>query len=413
MDTLRSVLPAALALAVVPAPALAAGTPAHVPSGARAVSSRVAAPARFAPRRPTKVGLGATLTTSDGGEIFGFDVNQNGTDGVLASAQTVTASGELLVSMETFDQNSGAITKTFKREKTKVNSYSVDGIAAGDVALVTHYIQPKGSIFAIRKYDVMNPVTAGKFNGKWDSPIDDINVQQMAENQSPTTSLLFAIELKKQDNPILVMTDLSGKKKTSTVFQLDANLFGGADGPVLGQYTAANEAIFALSPDAGAVGGSPPLNVIIDLATGKSTQFNGYNNGYYHAGYVNGMAVDPNTGISATATELNAQVEFYNMNTMQGIAAVQLPCTGSTDQGSAGSGIAVDPINKLFLVSEMFYCDGSQGSAIVVYDESGNYVESITGFKFFIDEGPAAINPNTRTGWAFGPTFSQLQQFFY
>ncbi|MFZ1018200.1 MAG: hypothetical protein WAN39_10040, partial [Candidatus Cybelea sp.] len=48
------------------------------------------------------VGLGAVLT-SQGGQIFGFDINQSGSDGVLATAFNV----------ETFDQSSGAIAKVF------------------------------------------------------------------------------------------------------------------------------------------------------------------------------------------------------------------------------------------------------------------------------------------------------------
>src|SRR5207237_389144 len=59
----------------------------------------------LAPHGP--VGLGRLLTTKDGGQIFGFDINQNGDDGVLASAQTVDSSGDVQVSVETFDQNTG------------------------------------------------------------------------------------------------------------------------------------------------------------------------------------------------------------------------------------------------------------------------------------------------------------------
>ena len=59
------------------------------------------------------------------------------------------------------------------------------------------------------------------------------------------------------------------------------------------------------------------------------------------------------------------------------------------------------------------YCSGSEGSAIVVYDEKGNLVETITGFKFALGEPAPAINPSKRMGWAFGPGFNQLQQFFY
>lgn len=119
MLALRLVGLAALVLAIVP--------------GSLASAARLAAPS-FERRHPGMVGLGATLTTSDGGQIFGFDIDQNGTDGVLASSQTIDSHGDLLVSMQTFDQNSGAITKTFARYKGTVNSYGVDGIAAGDVS---------------------------------------------------------------------------------------------------------------------------------------------------------------------------------------------------------------------------------------------------------------------------------------
>jgi hypothetical protein len=60
-------------------------------------------------------------------------------------------------------------------------------------------------------------------------------------------------------------------------------------------------------------------------------------------------------------------------------------------------------------------CSGGGDSALVVFDEAGNMVESIAGFKFFIGEPAPAINPSKRMGWAFGGPdgWSQLQQFFY
>jgi hypothetical protein len=357
-------------------------------------------------------GLGATLTTSDGGQIFGFDIDQAGADGVLASAQTIDDQGDVRVSMETFDQDTGAITKTFAKYVGLRNEYGMDGIFAGDVALITHYVTPKGSIYAKRFYEVMNPVTANAFTGAWTSPLKDVDVLQAGENQTTSTSVLFVIELKHADQPDLIVTDIARNTISNTI-RLDPNLFGGADSPVLGQYTTANDAVIALSPDAGAVHGQAPVNVLIDLKSGKTTQFSGYNNGPYHAGYVTGMAVDPNTGVEATVTELNAQVEFYDLKKQVGIVAEQLPCTQDADQLSAGSGIAVDPVNKLFLVTEQLYCTGSQGSAILVYDESGALIETITGFQFFIGEPAPVLNPAKRMGWAFGPQVNQLRQFFY
>jgi hypothetical protein len=355
------------------------------------------------------VGLGLVLSAPRGGQIFGFDVDQNGTDGVIASA----LNGGIAVS--TFDQTTATITDTLSKGVGPDNEYVVDGIFAGDVALVTDEVTPKGQLYAKRTYVTMNPVTAEKFNGKWTPPIKDLSVLLTAENQSTATSVVFAIELKKQDNPVLVVSDVADNS-ISKVIRLDPNLFGLGNGPQLGQYAAANKAVLALSPDGGTVGGEAPLNVLVDQTSGKSVQFSGYNSGPFHAGDVNGLAVDPNTGIAATTTELNAQVEFYDLKKQSGIADVQLPCTGDTDQTYSGSGIAVDPVNRLFLVTETDdACSGGTDGVVAVYDESGNLVETITGFPgFAIGEPAPALNPALRTGWAMtGKGFSQLQQFTY
>jgi hypothetical protein len=387
------------------------------PSPAGSISPRAfVAPTRTqgaaAPRDAFhKVGLGKILSTQDGGQIFGFDIDRSGDDGVLASAQTTTPSGDMLVSVETFDQNTGAITKSFAKAMGKRDSYAVDGIFAGDVALVTHFVNPPHKLGALRFYETMNPVTAEKFTGKWTPPIKDIDVLQSTQDQATTSSLLFAIELKNNDRPDLIVSNIAANT-FANVIHLDPNLFGGGNAPQMGQWTAANQGVIALSPDGGAVGGAAPINVLVDLTTGKTTQFTGFNNGQFGAGYVNGIAVDPNTGIAATTTELNAEVEFYDLKKRTG-TFVQLPCTGPESQSNSGAGIAVDPVHKLFLVADPFFCNGSQGSALVVYDETGKLVETITGFKFAISEPAAALNPSKRMGWAFGPKFSQLQQFFY
>jgi hypothetical protein len=364
------------------------------------------------PAAADAAGLGAVLTTKDGGQIYGFAINQHGDDGVLASAQPSGGDGDFLVSMETFDQNTGKIAKTFARDQGSRNSYQVDGIFAGDTALVTHFVVPNGTIYAKRLYDTMNPVTTNAFTGAWAPPVKDIDVRQASTDQESSTAVLFAIELKKQDKPLLLVSDVASGTFTK-VIHLDPGLFGLDDGPQLGQFTAANEAIIALSPDAGTVGGDPPLNVIVHLDSGKIEQFKGYNFGEFHAGSVDGMAVDPNTGIAATTTALNSEVEFYDMVKKKGITAVQLPCTSNTDETSSGSGVAVDPVNKLFLVAEASYCGG--GGAIVIYDEAGNLVNTITGFNFVGAEPAPVLNPSKRMGWAFSGTngFNQLQQFFY
>ena len=362
-------------------------------------SSQVWALSRHGPRHA--VGLGKVLTTNNGGQIFGYDIDQSGSDGVLATATDV----------ETFDENTGKIAKAFPKHDKSTTSYGADGIVTGDVGLITRYVVPKGKIYAKRFYDVMNPVTSNDFTGTWTPPVKDIQVESVGPNQTASTTAIFAIELKHQDIPILFGSNVAGNT-FGKVFKLDPSSFSLGDTPQVAQDTATNQAVIATSPDGGRVGGAAPINVLVNLKTGKQTQFTGLNNGYYGSGFVNGLAVDSTTGIAATTTELNAQVEFYNLAQETGTYA-QLPCTGSTSQYNSGSGVANDSVNGLFLVTDTYYCNGSQGSAIVVYDESGNLVETITGFQFFIGESAPAINPSERMGWAFGPQVNQLQQFFY
>lgn len=344
------------------------------------------------------VGLGNVLTSKNG-QIYGYDIDQSGSDGVLSTALDV----------ETFDTSTGKIVKTIPKHTPSNVSYSTVGVSSGDVGLIIKYVVPKGTIYAKRYYEVMDPVTANAFTRKWTPPVNDIQVEGAGPNQATSTTAFFAIELKKQDKPILFTSEVANNA-FGKVFKLDYNTFLLGNQPQFGQDSTTNQAVFALSPDGGRVGGEAPVNILIDLSTGKETQFQGLNNGYYGSGYVNGMAVDSSTGMSATTTELNAQVEFYNLSAQTATYA-QLPCTTDTAQYYSAWGVANDPINGLFLVSGPDACTG--GSAIFVYDESGNLKETITGFSFPIGVSPAALDPAERMGWATGPTLSQLQQFFY
>lgn len=353
-----------------------------------------------------KPGLGVVLTSKDG-QIFGFDIDRFGNGGVLATQHGV----------ETFDQDTGEIIKSFGKSLGSSGDYVVNGIAASGVALIEQERVPDGELFPKRQYKVMNPVTANKFTGKWTPPSKGIIMQAMSDDQASQVTSLFALtSLKDGEVPTIFVSDIAANTFTN-VITLDDRFEGGTL-PQFAQYTKGNMAVIALSPDGGAVGGVAPMNFLIDLSTGAMTGFSGYNNGFFHAGSVNGLAVDPKTGVAATTTELNAEVEFYNLKNKTRIAFAQLPCSGATDQLLSGTSITNDPVNKLFLVTEPNYCDGSEGSAIVVYDEAGNFVEAITGFNVPNDvalSAPPRINPSKRMGWVFGGPkgASQLQQFFY
>ena len=95
----------------------------------RAMAAAVFYCAATGPASPSalhsSVGLGSVLTTKDGGEIFGFGIDQTGDNGVLASGQDTDKGYR--VSVETFDQNTGKIIKSFAKDDGPRNSYSVEG----------------------------------------------------------------------------------------------------------------------------------------------------------------------------------------------------------------------------------------------------------------------------------------------
>lgn len=93
---------------------------------------------------------------------------------------------------------------------------------------------------------------------------------------------------------------------------------------------------------------------LVNLSTGEITKFS---NGL-RVGSVNGLAVDPQTGIACTTTLIDQGVEFYNLADQTGFE-VTIPNTGNGDD--AGLSVAFDPIHSLFLVSQFSSNGGNLG----------------------------------------------------
>lgn len=371
------------------------------PNGSAAASARAGA------------SLGSVLTTSDRGQVFEFDIDQKGDDGLLAS---VSASD---ISVQAFDAKTGRITKTFAvrrgRGVSKGDDYFVDGIFQGDVGLVDFQRAGKpGQTVARDRYSVVNPVTAQRFTGRWTPSPERFNVLEGAENQSTSTSVLFGYQ-RNDDTTQLIVSDV-GKNTFGKVIELNQGQFGYLDLPQLAQDTVHDRAVLAASFNYGGSGGPPPTIATISLHTGKTTEFPGVVcQGSGGCGYVNGLGYDSQTGIACTTTEFDGGIEFYDVAKQTGFHEL-LPNGGG--EYAAGSYVANDSIHKLFLVAQPVSSTSPSGSSIQIYDENGDLVESINGLYFrfaFSTVIPIkiAINPSARIGWINGPTPSQLQEFTY
>ncbi|MFZ0573173.1 MAG: hypothetical protein WA304_09940 [Candidatus Cybelea sp.] len=356
--------------------------------------------------------LGPVLTASDGGQIFGFDIDSNGNDGVLAAAGSQ-------ISVQTFDETTGKITKTLGaitgKKVGKGDDYVADGIFAGDVGLVDFQKAGiPGQTPTKDMYDLLNPLTKNRLNGRWIPPLKLFNVLEWAPNQSTDTSVVFGYQREGSDPLELIVSDV-GKNTFGKVIGLNETNFALGTQPQLAEDTINNLAVMATSPSFGAAGGPPPVIWTVGLKSGKMTHFSGVNcPGSVGCGYANGIAYDSSTGIACTTTELDAGVEFYNVAKETG-NRVQLP--NNAGQLEAGAFVANDAVNGLFLIAQPVSSTSPSGSSIQVYNESGTLEESINGFSFSdassVIPVRISINPTSRSGWVNGPQADQLQGFYY
>jgi hypothetical protein len=347
-----------------------------------------------------------------GGQIFGFDIDQNGTEGVL-SEDKLLENGKVLAAVETFDQATGKILKVVSKTETQDNFLTL-GIEGNSVGLVEHE-HVEGGFVTQRIYEVLDPLAANKFTSKWTPPLasDDI-ILGVSRNQASTTSAVLAFVNDGNNFSSFVFGTNVGENTSQPFINLVNTVFGDGDGPVVAYDSQTNEAVVAAST--GEVGGPPPVIALANLTTGTVNEFNGLPGPPpFRAGFVNGIAVDSEDGIACTTTEVDFRVEFYNLATQTGFSVV-LP--GATSQLQSGSDVEYDPVHKLFFVAQSV-SSTALGSSIQVYNTRGELVESLNGFNFSnafnVVFTHIALNPSNRSGYVDGPDsgVTEIQSFTY
>ena len=378
----------ALSAALVVIPSLAACS---ATSTLQATPAAAPAPMRQAVL-PLSGTLGPIVQPKMPGEILGFDIDQHGNDGLLANYRDLQG-GLTEASVETFDQRSGKITKMVKKTKSPSASYAVAGIVGHDVGVIDA---------GTGTYKLVNPVTGGKFTGTWTPPISFI-VSQIAVNQTSATSVMLGYDKRYASFPtVIVVADVL--KTTGKVIGLDQDLFGTGNLPTIAQDVATNQAVVTGGNSAPY---THPSIGIVNLSTGKVSTFTALGDGS-----INSVAIDPKTDTACTVTNLDEGLEFYNIKSQKGFE-VFLPNNGS--QLQSGSQVAMDPIHGFCIATQPVSTgQGTQQSAVWVYDEKGNLIEGITGFNFWFGAG-LAIDPAKRRGYVLNPrpSYTTLTGFTY
>jgi hypothetical protein len=353
------------------------------------------------------------VVPSDGGYASnGFGVNQSGSDGFLTSGQQ-TASGQILSSVETFDQTTNAITGTvLSADNTDLYGTvfnGTSGIYHGDVGLYQDENLSSGAL----SYRTLNPVATGTLGGAWTPPSADLppagNTLAPAENQATDTTAVLSGGI--GPVPTLVFTSDIGANTFGPAYNLAPELSSFTYPFVTGlaQDTSTNTAIIGAADITNLT--PPPTIITVNLSNGSMSSFTGVG-----TGYADGTAVDSQTDTAIVPT-INGGIGVYDLAT--GAA------TDAQPGGAVYESPTVDASHSVFLVKEIVPPDfeGSTPnndalSSIVVLGENGQVLQRLERFNFFdisleIIGHYVQVNPATETGYTLGPGGQELAPFSY
>ena len=346
----------------------------------------------------------AVVHTALGGFILGYDIDPAGTEGLLSEALT-RADGRHDIAIETFDQATGEIIRVLRKQIDSRNGYLTLGLFAGHVGL-SEFEHVSDLYVDERRYLLADPVDGNRITGKWTPAFrkaKDI-LTGAARAQGFDTALFFGFRNTADDfRSYLFTSDVGANTFGPLIPVVGDDVFDWNNSPAITYDPGRGRAVLASSH--GCFGCTIDIGQV-DLATGVLSVFRGLG-----LGSVNGIAIDPNTHIACTTSEDDFSVEFYDF--VRGTQR-QVVLPGATSQFYSGGAVAVDPVHRLFLVGQEFSSTAGSGSSIHVFDEKGELVESLNGFRLPASPAYMALNPSQRSGYVIvTPDLTSLQSFTY
>ena len=354
---------------------------------------------------------GVIVHSRFGGQIFGFDIDQNGNEGMLAEAKELS-NGVVLAAVETFDQATGNILNVvqFTQPAHAQDDFVGLGVVGNSVGLFEHEHVSRLTVSS-RTFAVINPLSSNRVNGAWTPPIGMqhlIMPNGVSRSQGVPNVAVFAYDNSGQFIPWVFSSNVANNTFGPVAMITDSTNFGSVPPPIA--YNSANNT--ALLGGGRGCFGCRPVFAVVDLTAATFTEFTG--TGF---GFVNGLAVDAADGIACSTTEDDAAVEFYDLSTRTGFTVV-LPGSGG-QQFFSGADVQFDSIHKLFLVAQPNSSSAPSGSTIYVYDIHGSLQETLNGFAFSnagnVVPMHIALHPSQRSGYVDGPDagVTELQAFTY
>jgi hypothetical protein len=194
-------------------------------------------------KRATRGGpTGVIVTSQLGGQIFGFDIDQNSNEGILSESQTVDGQGHTLAAVETFDQMTGAIIRIEKEVQGRGDDFVTLGVVGRSVGLVEH--DHVVSLLNVeRSFLVLDPLRRNRFTGMWTPPVGtDHIVTQVSRDQGIDEVAVFATDITNNFEPIMFSSNVAANTFGPVVTITDEDFVNGSD-PKMAYDSATNQAV--------------------------------------------------------------------------------------------------------------------------------------------------------------------------
>jgi hypothetical protein len=340
------------------------------------------AAAQTAPTRSPKGPGKIVVRPKFGGPISGYDIDQNGTEGVLTEFKPLK--NGYLSAVETFDQKTGKILKVIAKTDPGAGDVLI-GIVGTSTAIVEH--EQNAAHGTKRTWYLISPLDANKYTGLWHPPHFDNNdfTFGVSRDQGAAHAAFIALHnIYPGPTNFAFSEDVAKNTFGKEIVMTNPNFVPFSE-PAFAFDVKTNTGV--LASEGGGRESSPKIG-LVNLVTGKFRDFPGLG-----TGGVYGIAVDSDDGIACTTTG-DANVEFYDLKAETG-SIESLP--GGGGQPQSGFDVEFDPIHKLFLI---FQASGiGDDSYIQVYDPKGNLVDSIDFGPRNHYGGYIALQPKQRSGF--------------
>jgi len=317
-----------------------------------------------------------------GGVLSGYDIDQNGTEGVLAEQKTLK-NGNTLSAVETFDQKTGKILKVIRKGVTQFDDDIVIGIVGTSTAIVLH--EHAGLHGTEPTWHLISPLDANKYTGLWHPPhFDNVDIILGISRDQGAANAAFLVlhDIYPGPTNFAFSEDVAKNKFGKEITMTDPS-FEPFSEPAFAFEVKTNTGVLASECDT-----CTPEIGLVNFSTGSFRDFDAVD-----SGSVYGIAVDSEDGVACTTTS-DANIKFYDLKAGTGITEL-LP--GGEGQVQSGFDVEFDPIHKLFLT---FQSSGiADDSYILVYDPKGNLVDSINFGPRNKFGGYLALQPKQRSGF--------------